>query len=79
MATETFTLAPLPYDYKALEPEISEETLHYHYDKHAAGYVTKLNALLPGTPFEGMTLEEMILKSDGAIYNNAAQIWNHAF
>lgn len=79
MATQTFTLAPLPYDYKALEPEISEETLHYHYDKHAAGYVTKLNALLPGTPFEGMTLEEMILKSDGAIYNNAAQIWNHAF
>lgn len=79
MATSEFILAPLPYDYKALEPEISEETLHYHYDKHAAGYVTKLNSLIPGTPFEGMTLEDIICKSEGGIYNNAAQIWNHAF
>ena len=79
MATSEFILAPLPYDYKALEPEISEETLHYHYDKHAAGYVTKLNSLIPGTPFEGMPLEDIICKSEGGIYNNAAQIWNHAF
>ena len=75
----TFTLAPLPYDYKALAPEISEETLHFHHDKHAAGYVTKLNSLLPGTAFENATLEDMILRSEGAVYNNAAQIWNHEF
>ena len=79
MKMATFTLAPLPYDYKALAPEISEETLHFHYDKHAAGYVTKLNSLLPGTAFENATLEDMILRSEGAIYNNAAQIWNHEF
>ena len=79
MKMATFTLAPLPYDYKALAPEISEETLHFHYDKHAAGYVTKLNSLLPGTAFENATLEDMILRSEGAVYNNAAQIWNHEF
>lgn len=80
--TETatrFTLKPLPYEYTALAPEISEETLHYHHDKHAAGYVAKLNALLPGTPYESLTLEEIIRRSDGAVYNNAAQVWNHEF
>ena len=74
-----FTLAPLPYDYTALVPEISEETLRYHHDKHAAGYVDKLNELISGTPYEKMTLKEIILKSDGTIYNNAAQVWNHEF
>lgn len=79
-ATKTeFKLAPLPYDYSALAPEISEQTLRYHYDKHAAGYVAKLNELVPGTPYETMTLEEIILKGDGAVYNNAAQTWNHEF
>lgn len=84
MTTDTavktrFTLKPLPYEYTALAPEISEETLHYHHDKHAAGYVAKLNELLPGTPYESLSLEEIICKSDGVIYNNAAQVWNHDF
>lgn len=79
-ATKTkFTLAPLPYDYTALEPEVSEETLRYHHDKHAAGYVAKLNELTAGTPYATMSLEEIIRKSDGAIFNNASQIWNHEF
>ena len=74
-----FTSAPLPYAYNALEPEISEQTLHYHHDKHLAGYVAKLNDLIAGTPYEKMSLTEIILKSDGAIFNNAAQTWNHEF
>lgn len=79
-ATKTkFTLTPLPYEYTALEPEISEETLRYHHDKHLAGYVAKLNELVPGTPYENMQLEAIIRNSDGAIFNNAAQIWNHDF
>lgn len=75
----SFTLAPLPYAYDALSPEISEETLRYHHDKHAAGYVAKLNDLIAGTPFEGATLAEIVCKSDGATFNNAAQTWNHEF
>ena len=74
-----FTLAPLPYGYDSLAPEISEETLRYHHDKHAAGYVAKLNDLVTGTPYESMSLPEIIIKSEGAIYNNAAQTWNHEF
>lgn len=74
-----FTLAPLPYAYNALEPEISEETLRYHHDKHHAAYVAKLNALIEGTPYEKMSLEDIISKSEGAIFNNAAQMWNHTF
>lgn len=74
-----FTLAPLPYAYDALAPEISEETLRYHHDKHAAGYVAKLNELIAGTPYADMELPEIILKSEGAIFNNAAQTWNHTF
>ena len=77
--TRKFKLAPLPYAYNALEPEISEETLRFHHDKHHAGYVAKLNTLIAGTPYETMTLEEIISKSDGAIFNNAAQVWNHDF
>ena len=77
--TRKFTLTPLPYAYNALEPEISEETLRFHHDKHHAGYVTKLNSLIAGTPYEKMSLEEIIAKSDGAIFNNAAQVWNHDF
>ncbi len=78
-AVKTFTLAPLPYEYTALAPEISEETLRYHHDKHAAAYVAKLNELIAGTPYEKMSLEAIIEKSDGAIFNNAAQAWNHEF
>ena len=77
--TRKFTLAPLPYPYNALEPEISEETLRFHHDKHHAGYVAKLNTLIAGTPYETMSLGEIVAKSDGAIFNNAAQVWNHDF
>lgn len=77
--TRKFTLMPLPYAYNALEPEISEETLRFHHDKHHAGYVAKLNSLIAGTPYETMSLEDIVAKSDGAIFNNAAQVWNHDF
>lgn len=77
--TKTFTLEPLPYGYDMLAPEVSEETLRYHHDKHTAAYVNKLNELTAGTPYAKMTLEEIIEKSDGAIFNNAAQAWNHNF
>lgn len=72
-------LPKLPYALDALAPHISAETLQYHYGKHHKAYVDKLNHLIPGTQFEKMSLEEIILKSDGAIFNNAAQVWNHTF
>lgn len=75
----TFTLPPLPYSKNALEPYISQETLEYHYGKHHNAYVTNLNKLIAGTEFESMTLEEIIKKSSGGIFNNAAQVWNHTF
>ena len=79
-ATATrFELPALPYGYDALAPAISGEMLHYHHDKHAAAYVAKVNELVAGTPCESMTLEEIIRTSDGALYNNAAQAWNHCF
>lgn len=74
-----FELPPLPYDLNALEPYISKETLDYHYGKHHQAYVNNLNNLIPGTEFEGLTLEEIIKKSSGGIFNNAAQVWNHTF
>ncbi|KTD11722.1 superoxide dismutase, iron [Legionella gratiana] len=75
----TITLPELPYAKNALEPHISSETLEYHYGKHHQAYVTNLNKLIPGTEFESMKLEEIIKKSKGGIFNNAAQIWNHTF
>lgn len=72
-------LPALPYSQDALEPIISKETLSYHYGKHHQAYVTNLNKLIAGTEFENASLEEMILKSNGAIFNNAAQIFNHTF
>lgn len=75
----TFELPPLPYAKSALAPHISEETLEYHYGKHHQTYVDKLNGLVPGTPFEGKTLEEIVKTSTGGIFNNAAQVWNHTF
>ena len=72
-------LPPLPYALNALEPYISRETLEYHYGKHHQTYVTNLNNLLPGSGFENHTLEEIIKTSSGAIFNNAAQVWNHTF
>lgn len=74
-----FQLPELPYSKDALQPHISAETLEYHYGKHHAGYVTKLNAAVEGTPFAEMTLEEVIKKADGGLFNNAAQVWNHTF
>lgn len=75
----TFTLPQLPYAMDALAPHISEETLQYHYGKHHQAYVTNLNKLVPGTEFESMTLEDIIMKAKGGIFNNAAQVWNHTF
>jgi superoxide dismutase, Fe-Mn family len=73
------TLPPLPYAMDALAPTISQETLEYHYGKHHATYVTNLNNLIKGTEFENLSLEEIIKKSSGGIFNNAAQVWNHTF
>jgi Fe-Mn family superoxide dismutase len=73
------TLPPLPYAKDALQPHISAETLEYHYGKHHAGYVTNLNNLIKGTEFENMSLEEIVKKSSGGIFNNSAQVWNHTF
>jgi Fe-Mn family superoxide dismutase len=74
-----FELPPLPYPKNALAPTISEETLDYHYGKHHQTYVTNLNNLVKGTEFESMGLEDIIRKSSGGIFNNAAQVWNHTF
>ena len=74
-----YTLPELPYAENALEPHISAETIQYHYGKHHATYVDKLNGLVAGTEFDGASLEEMIEKASGAIFNNAAQVWNHSF
>ncbi len=75
----THELPPLPYAKDALQPHISAETLEYHYGKHHQTYVTNLNNLIPGTEFADMTLEDIIKKSTGGIFNNAAQVWNHSF
>ncbi|OGA84894.1 MAG: superoxide dismutase [Burkholderiales bacterium RIFCSPHIGHO2_01_FULL_63_240] len=73
------TLPPLPYAQDALAPHLSKETFEYHYGKHHQAYVTNLNNLIPGTEFEALSLEDIVKKSSGGIYNNAAQIWNHTF
>ena len=75
----TITLPDLPYSQDALAPHISNETLVYHYGKHHQAYVTNLNNLIKGSKFENTSLEEIIRGSEGGIYNNAAQIWNHTF
>ena len=74
-----FELPALPYERDALEPHISKETLDYHYGKHHNTYVVKLNGLVEGTELEGKDLEEIIKTSQGGVFNNAAQIWNHTF
>ena len=74
-----FELPALPYDKSALEPHISAETLEFHHGKHHATYVTKLNGLIEGTDLEGKSLEEIIRSSEGGVFNNAAQVWNHTF
>lgn len=75
----THTLPELPYAIDALSPHISQETLEFHYGKHHQTYVTNLNNLVPGTEFESAPLEDIIKKSTGGIFNNAAQVWNHTF
>ncbi|RMG28129.1 MAG: superoxide dismutase [Fe] [Gammaproteobacteria bacterium] len=72
-------LPPLPYAMDALEPHISKETLEFHYGKHHQAYVNNLNNLIQGTEFENASLEEIIKKATGGIFNNAAQVWNHTF
>ncbi|MGB9851988.1 MAG: superoxide dismutase [Candidatus Kapaibacteriota bacterium] len=74
-----FLLPALPFPKDSLKPFISEETIEYHYGKHHQTYVNNLNNLIAGTEYENMTLEEIILKSKGGIFNNAAQTWNHSF
>ena len=74
-----FTLPPLPYDKNALTPHITAETLEFHHGKHHNAYVTNLNKLLEGKPEANKSLEEIIMSSDGGVFNNAAQIWNHTF
>lgn len=73
------TLPALPYAMDALAPTISAETLEYHYGKHHKAYVDNLNNLIKGTEFETSSLEEIVKKSSGGIFNNAAQVWNHTF
>ncbi|MDK2908731.1 MAG: superoxide dismutase, Fe-Mn family [Bacteroidales bacterium] len=72
-------LPALPWAYDALEPYISKQTIEYHYGKHHQTYVNNLNNLIPGTAFENSSLEEIILKAEGGIFNNGAQVWNHTF
>ncbi|NLB27955.1 MAG: superoxide dismutase [Fe] [Clostridiaceae bacterium] len=72
-------LPPLPFAKDALEPVISAETIDYHYGKHHQAYVNNLNKLIVGTEFEDMALEDIIKKSSGGIFNNAAQVFNHTF
>lgn len=74
-----FELPKLPYEPEALEPVIDKRTIEFHYGKHHQAYVNNLNNLIPGTKWEKASLEEIIKGSDGAIFNNAAQVWNHTF
>ena len=73
------TLPELPYAMNALEPHISQETLEFHYGKHHATYVAKLGPLIEGTAQENASLEEIVKNSEGGVFNNSAQIWNHTF
>ena len=72
-------LPELPYAKGALAPHISAETLEYHYGKHHATYVANLNKLIAGTEFAELSLEDIVKKASGGIFNNAAQVWNHSF
>jgi Fe-Mn family superoxide dismutase len=74
-----FELPPLPYPHDALAPTMSKETLEFHHDKHHKAYVDNLNKLVPGTEYEKMTLEQIMMKATGPVFNNAAQVWNHTF
>ena len=69
----------MPFARDALEPVISAETIDYHYGKHHQAYVTNLNKLIAGTEFADASLEDIVMQSDGGMFNNAAQVWNHTF
>ena len=73
------TLPALPYAMDALAPHISKETFEFHYGKHHQAYVTNLNNLIKGTEFENASLEDIVRKSSGGVFNNSAQVWNHTF
>lgn len=75
----TYEQPKLPYASDSLEPVISRQTIDYHYGKHEKAYIDNLNALIKGTKFESMELEDVIRHSDGALFNNASQAWNHIF
>lgn len=77
MATQKFELMSLPYAVNALEPVISQKTISFHHGKHLQAYVNNLNALLPGSGFENLSLVEIVRKAEGGIFNNAGQILNH--
>jgi len=72
-------LPALPYAMDALAPHMSKETMEFHYGKHHQAYVTNLNNLIKGTEFENAALEDIVKKSSGGVFNNAAQVWNHSF
>ena len=74
-----FKLPPLPYKENGLEPYISEKTIQFHYGKHMATYINNMNNLIAGTEYENMCLEGIVMKSEGGLFNNAAQSYNHAF
>ena len=73
------TMPELPYAMEALAPKMSRETLEYHYGRHLKTYVDNLNRLIAGTPYEELPLDEIVRTADGALFNNAAQAWNHEF
>ena len=76
--TMTYEMPKLPYANNALEPVISQQTIDFHYGKHLQTYVNNLNSLVPGTEYEGKTVEEIVASApDGAIFNNAGQVLNH--
>lgn len=77
----TIELDPLPYPLDALAPHISERTMSFHYERHHAGYVTNLNKLISGSDLQDAALEDLIRSADipSALFNNAAQVWNHSF
>jgi Fe-Mn family superoxide dismutase len=79
MTQTAIVLPELPYSRNALEPYMSRETLDFHYGKHHKGYVDKVHALIAGTKFAEASLQDLVLESDGALFNNAAQVWNHDF
>src|SRR5512145_2546019 len=74
-----FELPKLPYAADALAPAIDQKTMEFHYGKHHQTYITNLNNLVPGTKFEGASLETIVMEAEGGIFNNGAQVWNHTF